>query len=74
MSDLRAQKVSAEMKQNGMANVQVIGIGKHAESKEAFFKFLKERKIAVEKQRDELKPQWLQDWQDAQGPGQSAPL
>ena len=58
--------------QSGEVKVKVIG--KHTDSPESVLELLKGRMVDVEKQRDELKPQWLRDWQDSQGRGQSAPL
>ena len=66
------QKVSTKKIQSGEVKVQVIG--KHVGSPESVLEYLKEQMLAVEKQKDELKPGWLRDWQDSQRRGQSAPL
>lgn len=36
-------------------------------------KHLDERRLDMEKQRDDLKPQWVRDWEESQGQGQSTP-
>jgi len=66
------KKLPTEKIQSGEVKVQVIG--KHAGSPESVLELLKQRMLTVEKERDELKPQWLRDWQDSRGRGQSAPL
>jgi len=63
--------MSAEKIQSGEVKVQVIG--KHVGSPESVLEILKERMVAVEKRRDELKPQWLRDFQDSQRQEQSVP-
>ena len=63
--------MSAEKIQSGEVKVQVIG--KHVGSPESVLEILKERMVAVEKRKDELKPQWLRDFQDSQSQEQSAP-
>jgi len=47
--------------------------GKQAVRPELLLEFLKKQVLAVEKQKDELKPQWLRDWEHSQERGQSAP-
>ena len=63
--------MSAEKIQSGEVKVQVIG--KHVGSPESVLEILKERMVAVEKRKDELKPQWLRDFQDSQRQEQSVP-
>jgi len=63
--------MSAEKIQSGEVKVQVIG--KHVGSPESVLEILKERMVTVEKRRDELKPQWLRDFQGSQRQEQSAP-
>ena len=63
--------MSAEKIQSGEVKVQVIG--KHVGGPESVLEILKERMAAVEKRRDELKPQWLRDFQDSQRQEQSVP-
>jgi hypothetical protein len=53
--------------------VKIKVIGKHADNPEAVLDFLKKRMVDAEKQRDELKPQWLREWEDSRRPGQSVP-
>ena len=54
-----AQKVSVENIQSGKVKIQVMG--KHAGNPETVLQSLEKRRLAVEKQRDELEPQWLRE-------------
>ncbi|KAF9646466.1 hypothetical protein BDM02DRAFT_3188811 [Thelephora ganbajun] len=65
------RKVTAEKLQSG--KIKFHANGRQISKPEALLEFLKQRMLAVEKQREELKPQWLRDWQDSQGRRQSAP-
>jgi len=47
--------------------------GKRVVRPEAAQKDLNERMNVMEKQRDDLKPQWVQDWEDSRGQGRSVP-
>jgi hypothetical protein len=47
--------------------------GKRIVRREGVRELLSERTSAVEKQRDELKPQWVRDWEDSRGQDQSVP-
>ena len=62
-SDFIIQIVEKIRHKKGMVQVQVTG--KRAAEPEAVFKDLEKRVPLLEKQRDELKPQWVQDWQDS---------
>jgi len=66
------QKASAENIQSGKVMIRVVG--KQLGGPEAILEFMRKRMHASEKQRDELKPRWLREWQDSQRPGQSATL
>ena len=61
-----------EKVQSGEIKIKVIG--RHTGSPESVLESLRGQMLDVEKQRDELKPRWLRDWQDSQRQGQSAPL
>jgi len=65
------QKASVENINSGKVKIQVSG--KNFGGPDAVLEFLKKRMVDVEKQRDELKPQWLREWEDSRRPGQSAP-
>jgi len=71
-SDVPVQGATAENMQSGRVKIRVIG-KQAADSPDAVLEFLKKRMAGVEKQRDELKPQWLREWEDSRRPGQSAP-
>lgn len=47
--------------------------GKRVVRTETVQKLLNERTNVVEKQRKDLKPQWVQDWQDSRGQDRSVP-
>ena len=70
LPNVPVQKASAENIHSGKVKIQVIG--KQANNPDAVLEFLKKRMVDVEKQRDELKPQWLREWEDSREPGQSA--
>ena len=65
------QKVTLEKIRSGEVKIEVLG--KRNVDPEALYETLKKRVLPLEKQREDLKPQWLRDWQDSQGQGQSAP-
>lgn len=73
LSDVLTQRASAENIQSGRVQIRVIG--KHAGGPEAAIELLKKQMTAVEEKKEELKPQWLREWQDSQRSSeQSAPL
>ena len=41
--------------------------GKRVVRPEGIQKLLNERKEVLEKQRDDLKPRWVRDWEDSRG-------
>ena len=68
-SNFLPKKASPEKIQSGEVKLRVVG--GRVSSPESVFELLRKRKLDVDKQRDELKPQWLRDWQDSQRRGQS---
>jgi len=60
------QKVPVENINNGKVKIQVSG--KNFDGPGAALEFLKKRMVNVEKQRDELKPQWVREWEDSRRP------
>jgi len=69
-SNVFAQK--AEKIQTGEVKLKVIG-GKQVGSPKVLLELLEKRRLAMDIEKDELKPQWLRDWQDSQRRGRSAP-
>jgi len=51
---------------SGKIKIQVSG--KNFDGPAAVLEFLKKRIVDMEKQRDELKPQWLREWEDSRRP------
>jgi len=47
--------------------------GKQVDNPRLILDLVKDRKIAVDEQKRELKPQWLRDWRDSQTQEQSTP-
>ena len=60
------QKSSVENINSGKLKIQVSG--KNFDGPAAVLEFLKKRIVDMEKQRDELKPQWLREWEDSRRP------
>ena len=65
------QKVTPEKIKRGEIKFEVIG--KSSANPETVLEGLKKRMLHLEEERDGLKPQWLRDWQDSRGQGQSNP-
>lgn len=55
----------------GKMNLQTDG--KRVVRPEAVQDLLKDRSLAMEKQRDDLKPQWVRDWEESRGQDRSVP-
>jgi len=65
------QKASGEKMRSG--ELKFTANGRKVTRPEIVLEALNKRMLSMEKQRDELKPQWLQEWQNSQGRGESAP-
>lgn len=65
------QKVTPEKIKRGEIKFEVIG--KSSANPETVLEGLKKKMLHLEEERDGLKPQWLRDWQDSRGQGQSNP-
>ena len=64
--NVSVQKASVENINSGKVKIQVSG--KNFDGPSAVLEFLKKRMVDVEKQRDELKPQWVREWEDSRRP------
>ena len=72
LSDVLAQKASVENIRSG--KMKVYSLGNSPGNPEAAIEALKKQVAVVEKEKEDLKPQWLREWQDSQRPpAQSAP-
>jgi hypothetical protein len=65
------QKLNVEDIRNGKVQIQIIG--KRVTNPEAIYEDLRKRILPLEKQKDELTPQWLRGWQDSRSDGHSSP-
>lgn len=63
--------MTVEKIRSGEVKVEVLG--KRNVDPEVLCETLRKQVLPLEKQREDLKPQWLRDWQDSQRQGQSAP-
>jgi len=62
-SNVIAQELLAEIMES---QGKLIIDGKQVDNPRLVLDFVKDLKIAANKERDELKPQWLRDWRDSQ--------